>query len=324
MRIIRYILLSIVVLSSVSCQKVLDMLFLTDITATVKLSLDDADVTKSVSKADNVDRVYYEVWTEDFSERVYPLLESDINYVTVSNLKATLNISLRARQTYNFLFWAQNRNCNAYSWDDLRAVDIDYSKFTQNNKDVYDAFYGSSVITIDDKKDVAERFVTLYRPFAQLNFGASVMETVISPFSVESHSMTISNVATRFDILSGNPDPGENKEYVKTVTFSAPQGGLVQEESENDMDLNVNGTSYYWVSMNYILVPSETRTTVDVDAAFKTTQGDVNFSIANVGLLRNHRTNVVGDIFTSDAQFLGKPQFEIIIMEGITDEYLPK
>jgi hypothetical protein len=299
------------------------MLFLTDITATVNLSLSDPGATKAVSKADNVDRVYYEVWNADFSERIYPKLDGDVNYVPVSNLKATLNVSLRARQTYNFLFWAQNSRTNAYTWEDLRYVDIDYSKFIQNNKDVYDAFYASSIISIADKDDVAERFVTLYRPFAQLNFGASVMETVISPFSIESHSLTISEVATRFNILTGNPEPGENGEFVKSVTFSAPEGGLVQEESENKMDLNVNGTPYYWVSMNYILVPSQTRTTVDVTAAFKTTQGDVNFPVSNVSLLRNHRTNVVGDLFTSDAQFLGKPQFEIVIMEGITDDYLP-
>jgi hypothetical protein len=296
------------------------MLLLTDITTTVRLSLSDADATKSVSRADNVDRVYYEVWTEDFSERIYPLTDSDVNYIAVSRREARLDISLRARQTYNFIFWAQNSACGAYSWEDLRNVDIDYSKFTQNNKDVYDAFYAFCPITIEDKDDVAERFVTLYRPFAQLNFGASVMETVISPFSVVNHTITVSDVATRFNTVTGNPDP---EGPVQKVTFSAPQGGLVQDESENDMDLNVNGTPYYWVSMNYILVPSDVRTTVGVDAAFKTTQGDVNFSITNVCLLRNHRTNVVGDLFTSDAQFTDEPQYEIVVMEGITDDYLP-
>lgn len=320
MKIIRFILLSLVALSTVSCQKVLDMLLLTDITTTVRLSLSDADATKSVSRADNVDRVYYEVWTEDFSERIYPLTDSDVNYIAVSRREARLDISLRARQTYNFIFWAQNSACGAYSWEDLRNVDIDYSKFTQNNKDVYDAFYAFCPITIEDKDDVAERFVTLYRPFAQLNFGASVMETVISPFSVVNHTITVSDVATRFNTVTGNPDP---EGPVQKVTFSAPQGGLVQDESENDMDLNVNGTPYYWVSMNYILVPSDVRTTVGVDAAFKTTQGDVNFSITNVCLLRNHRTNVVGDLFTSDAQFTDEPQYEIVVMEGITDDYLP-
>jgi hypothetical protein len=286
------------------------MLLLTDITTTVRLSLSDADATKSVSRADNVDRVYYEVWTEDFSERIYPLTDSDVNYIAVSRREARLDISLRARQTYNFIFWAQNSACGAYSWEDLRNVDIDYSKFTQNNKDVYDAFYAFCPITIEDKDDVAERFVTLYRPFAQLNFGASVMETVISPFSVVNHTITVSDVATRFNTVTGNPDP---EGPVQKVTFSAPQGGLVQDESENDMDLNVNGTPYYWVSMNYILVPSDVRTTVGVDAAFKTTQGDVNFSITNVCLLRNHRTNVVGDLFTSDAKL------EIIVVPDFND-----
>lgn len=251
--------------------------------------------TKAVSEADNTDIVYYEVWDEAFTTRLFPVNASDQNYGTVQDCVAELDIALVKDQTYNMIFWAQNKDCGAYSWTDLKNVNVDYSKFTANVKDVYDAFYAWEEITADGQ----DKTVRLHRPFAQLNFGASRMDTNLGAIELASNQVTFSDVATSFNTVAGKANAGS---YVKDVTLEASDGGLVQALKQDRKDLEVGADSYYWVAMNYILVPSDDKATVEVNAVFETTRGDkVTHKLQNVPLKKNYRTNIVGDLFTSSS-----------------------
>ena len=244
--------------------------------------------TKAVAQAALVDIVYYEAWTEDFKTLLFA------GSGVVNERVAEIEVDLVKDQTYQFIFWAQNENAaSPYSWTDLKKVNVDYSKFTVNNKDCYDAFYDVETIEADGE----DKVVRLYRPFAQLNFGTSTMNADFGELTITSNSVTVSKYASAFDTVSGKA-----VDYVDApVTFTASTGGLVQTDRPDDKDLMVGEGAYYWVAMNYLLVPAEESTTVTVDASFSTGIGTVKHKIPNVPLSKNYRTNIIGDLFTSSS-----------------------
>ena len=260
-----------------------------DCVARLTVQVPEDILTKAVSQAGLVDIVYYDVWNEDFTTLLFS------GSGAVEDCRAELEVALVMDQTFQFIFWAQNENADGpYSWTNLKKVNVDYSKFTVNNKDCYDAFYAVATIVADGE----DKVVRLYRPFAQLNFGASTMNADFGEFTITSNSVTVSKYASAFDTVGGMA-----VDYVNApVTFTAATGGLVQAETQDSKDLQVGDGTYYWVAMNYLLVPSDQSTTVNVEASFTTKVGTVNHKIPNVPLNKNYRTNIVGDLFTSTAQ----------------------
>jgi hypothetical protein len=86
---------------------------------------------------------------------------------------------------------------------------------------------------------------------------------------------------------------GENE--VTDVVFEAD--GLATDES-----LVVVGEKYTWVTMDYMLM-MDAHDAVEVDAVFNVgMEAPVKHNISSVPLRKNYRTNIVGDIFTSDAR----------------------
>ena len=288
-----YIILSVVSLLCLSCQKEQGGNSEGEVSTSFVLHLGE-NGTKSVSQANLVDRVYYEVWDDSFQMRLFPTEENQENFVPVEGSVAQVDIKLLKDQTFNIIFWAQNSGCNVYSWSDLKNVSVDYAGFTSNNKDIYDAFYAVEQVYSNGK----DKTVYLHRPFAQLNFGTDNMDTSLGEIAILSNSVEVSEVATSFNTLLGRSNADS---YISNVVFSAPQGGLVQQEREDKKDLSAGNANYYWVAMNYLLIPSTTDASVVVNAQFTTQFGTVSHSINNVPLKKNHMTNIVGDLFTNDA-----------------------
>ena len=108
-----------------------------------------ATLTRTVSQGENADVVYYEVWDEDFAKRLFPYPGSGDNAAPIKGGSASITLDLVREQVYNIIFWAQNSGCGAYRWSDLKEVNVDYSKFTADQKDVYDAFYGVEKVVVD-------------------------------------------------------------------------------------------------------------------------------------------------------------------------------
>lgn len=277
------------------------------------VQLPQAGQTKTVSEAENVDVVYYEIWDKDFAN----ILGN--GYESIYNGRLEKEFVLVKNQTYNFIFWAQKKSVkdgfqSPYSWENLKNVNVNYDLFTENNKDCYDAFYAVAENVVVDG---TTKYVYLTRPFAQLNFGASRMDTSMGSFTIDSNTVTVKQVATVFDTRAGMASSTNSK--LVDVTFVAEDGGLVQDERTDHKDLMVGTTNYYWVSMNYLLVPAEKEANVLVDATFETSLGTVAHSINSVPVQKNYRTNIVGDIFTNDSKFI------IEIVPGFKDsDYIIK
>ncbi len=260
--------------------------------------------TRAVAEGSLVDVVYYEVWSEDFTTRLF------YNNAEVQNCMAEIDVALVKEQTYQMIFWAQKKSVengfqSPFSWSNLKRVNVNYAKFTENNKDCYDAFYCIAQVESDGK----DKTVRLYRPFAQVNFGTNTLETAFGEFTIDSNTMKISQLATAFDTVNGHAYANS---YQSNVSITASQGGLVQQETDDRKDLVIGDTGYYWVAMNYILVPSQDMATVKVDLTFNTSGGTLSHSIENVPIKKNYRTNIVGDLFTSSThlQIVVDPNFK--------------
>ena len=274
----------------------------------VSLSLQVPSVqTKAIAKAELTDVVYYEIWNSDLSKKLYPLEGQEPVCLAVENCQATLDITLVSAQTYNFIFWAQNKNCGAYDVTDLKSVKVDYSVIgAAGNQDKFDAFYAVKKIAVAGPINES---VTLYRPFAQLNFGADAMTTIFGNVNVGLSSVKLSSLATQFNTISGM---GEGE--IKDVVFNAD--GIVTDKEA----LEVNAKSYTWVSMNYVLMHDQ-QSVAQVDAEFNLGMDvPVKHSISAVPLKKNYRTNIVGNLFTADAELsivvepsFAQPDEEIVI-----------
>ena len=262
-----------------------------EVTVTLSLELPKDVQTKAMSLAENTDVVYYEIWNSDWTKKLYPPTSAAPTYLEVENGQATLSLTLVSSQTYNFIFWAQNKDCGAYDVTDLKSVKVDYSVIAANgNQDKFDAFYAVKEIAVTGP---INETITLYRPFAQLNFGSNTMETTFGDVTVGATSITVSRLATTFNTISGY---GEDE--VTDVEFKAT--GLATDAES----LVVAGTPYTWISMNYMLMMAD-HDAVEVNAVFDLGMDEpVKHNVGNVPLKENYRTNIVGDLFTTDAKLI--------------------
>ena len=143
------------------------------------------------------------------------------------------------------------------------------------------------------KKEIRDAFISI--KYTTMLYSINVFENNID--KALDHFELAFEHAKAFDTIEGRA-----VDYVDApLTFTASTGGLVQSETQDDKDLKVGDGAYYWVAMNYLLVPAEQSTTVTVDATFTTQIGMVKHKILNVPINKNYRTNIVGDLFTTSS-----------------------
>ena len=249
--------------------------------------------TKAISKAELTDIVYYEIWRTGGTEKLFA------SSAVVTDCKASIQISLVKGLTYDFIFWAQNKDCGAYDVTELKTVKVKYDVIAAaGNQDKFDAFYAFRSYTVEVP---FYKTVKLERPFAQLNFGATKMTTTLGDIKLGDTQVTVSpGLPTIFNTVEGK---GETP-TANPVTFKAK--GLATSAEKLEVDIDKNGSiseeqKFIWVSMNYMLRSDESTYTVTTDFSVEGV-GSVRHSVSNVPLKANYRTNILGDLFTSDAR----------------------
>lgn len=268
-----------------------------EVSATFTLEVPSAVETKSISQAEYTNVILYQVWNSDQTKQLYPLQEGEVAKTDVVEVKvgdkvkkgATITLNLVKDQTYTFIFWAQDSQFKGFSTADLRYVKVDYSKFGKNN-DHCDAFYfnDSFLVTKDFEKQI-----TLTRPFAQLNFGTVNMTSDLGDITLGATKVTVSELSYVFDTKEGKGD----KNWVeKDVVFEAD--GLATTDK-----LQTEKGDFSWVKMDYLLM-QEDQDNVEITATFEVgiENMEVTHVVPSVPLKVNHRTNIVGELFTTDAK----------------------
>ena len=267
------------------------------VTATFNVTMPGDIATKAISDGTQATELLFRVF--DANDR---LLESLNQTVTVTGKKATVTAKLVRGVTYKFVFWAQKPGKYTLANDSNGHLALTLSNSTlasMMNDDSFDAFYAMKAMA-PQSADFAEN-ITLYRPFAQINVGtgaADIISAQINKVDVTGSlktAFTIKGVKNSLDLLTGKTSGSVDVTYTPTT---APSDNIVTRD----------GTSYRRVAMVYVLAPAEQSATVQTTLRVQTKQNnsiDVNFSreVPNVPVLRNHRTNIVGDVFCLQGLF---------------------
>ncbi|MBQ9556060.1 MAG: hypothetical protein IJV05_07535 [Muribaculaceae bacterium] len=206
--------------------------------------------------------------------------------------QTTVEFKLVKGQKYSFAFWAQAEGA-PYTFDTAnKTVNVSYEN-AKSNDETRDAFYAYRAdLTVTGPM---QETIYLYRPFCQLNYGASDYQDAIKAgVNATKSAVTVDHAATAFNLATGETTGDQ------AVTFT-------QEILPNDpATLAVEDKTYQWMAMNYFLVPSnkaniETSLQLYEDGNAEAVR---DITVPNVPVEKNHRTNIVGNLFTEDVNFL--------------------
>ena len=289
MKIFKYLAAAALTLLAVSCNKeqvteVPDGQ-LVDVTFTAALPGEMA--TKAIGDGQTAKTLYVSVYENDDAKTKLELDKT----ATFTDLKTQVTFSLVKGKTYNFVFWAQAAEGAPYDVTDLKNIKISYEG-AEANDEKRDAFYAT-------RKELKvngalTETIKLYRPFAQVNFGTADYDAAVAAGVEPVKSVfTATDVATVFDTFEA-----EGKEAKDVVTFT---GSALPGET-----LVTKAGDYKWMTMNYIIPVGKQgeKHISNVTAAFVAEDGvSVTASAPQAPVQNNYRTNIVGDLLTSQVIF---------------------
>lgn len=272
---------------------------------TFSLGIENAMSTRAISDGTGVNKLIYAV----FDREGHIVVKSDAS----ATFPFEKTFYLMKGEQYTAVFWAQNRDCDAYSIsEDYTTITVNYDG-AFNNDESRDAFFRAETFTATDGANIN---VVLKRPFAQVNLGITQAEwenAKNAGFEITKSSVEIKGVATRLNLIDGRVDDGSEDKETVNITYVSSAIPDAEEILKVDIDNNGTAEEYKYLSMCYILVndvvDGASQTTLD-DLKFTLTSADgskeieLKDGLANAPVQRNYRTNIVaksgGSILTSD------------------------
>ena len=294
------------VVGMTSCQKESEYREPSGIGTSVRMTIysPDAVTTRSLGDGTKATELYYTAFVD--GKPIHSLQEK----VALVNGKAELDLKLIKYVDYKFVFWAQSvpQEGAASPYDiskfyDDGTITINYQGLA--NDDNRDAFFASKDIHVKSKTDIE---VVLRRPFAQVNFCSSDYEMLktIGLHTDMKSGAEIYGLPDVLNVLDGSVSVSEGSSVPANALFS-----LAAIPSGDDEYITVLDRQYGYIGMNYILASEEGET---VSVSVRMQSGDCNWErslIPNVPVARNHKTNIVGDLFSEHAtiQIIVVPDF---------------
>ena len=255
-----------------------------DVTFTAALPGEMA--TKTIGDGQTAKNLYVSVYENDAEKTKLDLDKT----ATFTDLKTQVKFSLVKGKTYNFVFWAQAEGA-PYDVTDLKNIKV--KNYTADaNDEKRDAFYAT-------RKELKvngalTETIKLYRPFAQVNFAtADYADAKKAGFNPAVSSFTASEAATTFDTFAE-----EGKDKVEVA--------LTETEIPADVLKTLDGVTYTRLAMNYLIPVGKQGEShnIDVAATFKANNGEaVTVSAPNAPVQNNYRTNILGNLLTSQVIF---------------------
>ena len=275
--------------------------------STVTYTVDMPQVaTKAVGEADYVNNLVYAVYrvtntslTDEQAKATlatvpgnFQLIYQEDTPVVKDNQSgkklAHISLELINDQRYVVIFWAQKD----YTWFNKgdSFTTVTYPARLDGNNDAYDAFTNVDVISVDGS---FSKDVTLVRPFAQLNIATVVPGPTqeypnrYTDFKVSTTAVEVDGVARSFNV---GAQVGESE-------------GKVDFAAAAPISQEFNATYPAYISMNYVFVlANQSNVTVSYDINTNN-YGTVENTVPNVPLARNYRTNIIGNLLTSDVDY---------------------
>lgn len=260
-----------------------------DVTFTAALPGEMA--TKALGDGQTAKNLIVQVFEND-AEKTH--LEGLDKIATFTDLKTQVTFSLVKGKTYNFVFWAQAEDATCYDIDDLKNIKISYDDAVANDEN-RDAFYAT-------RKELKvngalTETIKLYRPFAQVNFGtADFNDAVAAGFKPVKSVFTATDVANVFDTFNAEGKvEGPATDKVTFTEAALPGETLVTKTGD-----------YTWMTMNYIIPVGKQgeKHISNVTAEFiPENGGSVSASAPQAPVQNNYRTNILGNLLTSQVIF---------------------
>ena len=208
-----------------------------------------------------------------------------------NNGSATISLELLNDQNHIVLLWAQHDNTWVTGEDATALTNISYPEPLRVNAgeaDKYAAFSTVKFIAANNRANASP--IVLTRPFAQINIAT------LDPtnYNVEIGSeggtvITVNGAGSAFNVASQSPAGTADVTYSWTGKVSANT-------------LTVNSQDYdHYLAMGYVFASDA----VSVDYTITTTSGHgtITNSIPNVPVAKNYRTNIIGNLLTSDVKY---------------------
>ena len=271
-----------------SCQK--EVGFGTE--ATVSFEIGTPEIaTRAYSDGTTATVLQYAVYDAEGNE----LTDFRVTNETI-NISKTVNLQLTTGNTYSVIFWAAAPNA-PYTVDfATKTMTVDYSTAVSNDEN-RDAFYKFHEFTVTGAQT---EIIELRRPFAQLNIGTGDLEASKNAGYEPKYSFVkVSNVYNTLDLVEGKVSGATEVVYSYNAIPTAETFPV---------------TGYDYLAMNYLLVASDKEV---VDVEFGYTELDAataqTRTVGSVPVQRNHRTNIYGQLLTSDVDIT-------VIIEPAYDE----
>ena len=249
--------------------------------------------SRAISDGLTANKLTVAVYDDQGNELTDIQVNKDIHHQT------TVEFKLVKGQKYSFAFWAQAQGA-PYTFDTAhKTVNVSYEN-AKSNDETRDAFYAYRAdLTVNGP---IEEVVVLTRPFCQLNYGASDYQDAIKAgIEATTSAVTVNHAATSFNLATGATEG----DVEVTFTQEVLPNEITDDENNPDI-LVVNETNYDWMAMNYFLVPNNEAT---IETSLQLYEEDAtdpvrDITVPNVPVQKNHRTNIVGNLFTEDVNFL--------------------
>ena len=234
---------------------------------------------------------------------VYDAEGNELEDLTVTNGEihgsTTVNLKLTTGNTYSVIFWAAAEDAPYAVNFANKTMTVDYTG-AESNDESRDAFYKYHTFTVNGAQTEA---IELKRPFAQLNIGTSDYDDAKSAgYEPTLSKVVVKNAYSTLNLATGAVDGGTE------VTFA-----------ENAIPGKVDGVSaetfpvpgYEYLAMNYVLVGAD-KETVDVEFTYTDGSDAKTRKVGSVPVQRNYRTNIYGQLLTSnvDVNVEIKPEYD--------------
>lgn len=259
--------------------------------AVLTISIPEEIATKSYSDGKTATDLYYAVY--DSQDQNKKFLFGTAEPLTFENGSLTKEVEIRLvkNYAYDIVFWAQAPGA-PYTFD-MAAQTITVDNYTTKaNDENRDAFYqvveGYKIVSTPTEVD-------LFRPFAQINFGASDYDEVTALGLTMASKVQISGLPNVLNVLDRTVDGAVNADFIET-DVPAIYGEKLEVKGDKD--------TYGYVSMNYVLAPVAKGMLDNVTGRFYYNNDEVVIPVTNVPYQRNFRTNIIGEFFTGPAHFI--------------------
>ena len=199
-----------------------------------------------------------------------------------------VNVELLNDQNHIVLLWAQHADVwVSQHGDAINLTNITYPsdlEVSASCADKYAAFSGVKFIAANDKTNTEA--IELTRPFAQINIATVKPENYA--VVINSTDVTVKAAGDNFNVASQLPAGSQD------VTYS--WAGKVYEDK-----LSANSQEYdHYLAMGYVFAAGN----VSVDYTIVTAKhGTITNTITNVPVAKNYRTNIIGNLLTSDVDY---------------------